>query len=216
MFLKISAMKKLLKEAYKHNRLIIGHNETQPGLPGGYYITNGDNWIVWVGQNSMKKEFLAALIEVVGELPEMGKFYRDGAETGKLTDDDDETLSGTENKILEKFIIPARTKPGKKFNITNFILIQTYADARVLQSETGEITLLNESFVKTLNLGAIDEEAGECIPQGPIRIKETNWQSWDSGLCVFAVRERYCDDEKPAVSKALKLLETIDLNDKEI
>ena len=46
MFLKISAMKKLLKEAYKHNRLIIGHNERKPELPGGYYITNGDNCIV--------------------------------------------------------------------------------------------------------------------------------------------------------------------------
>lgn len=57
MFLKISVMKKLLKEAYKHNRLIIGHNEKKPELPGGYYITNGDNWIVWVEQNSIKKSF---------------------------------------------------------------------------------------------------------------------------------------------------------------
>lgn len=209
MFLRITPMKKLLKEAYKQNRLLIVHN-VSGCIPDGYLISNRSSWVVWVENNCMTKEFLAALIELVGTLPAAGTLYVEGKD-GKITVEDDVSLEGAAGNLYEKFIFPIRDEKYELFYKTNLILVQSLANARVLQSDTGEITLINNFVTTLVNPAAIDDEIGEFECIGPARIKETHWQMWSSGKCMFAIGERYASEQHPEEKELLDLLQTMDM-----
>ena len=210
MFLRITPMKKLLKEAYKQNRLLIVHRKEEV-FPEGYLISNRSNWIVWVEEGCMTKEFLAALIELVGELPAAGEFYIDGKD-GKITVEDNESLEGTDEVLFKNFIFPVMEGKYEPFNYTNLILVQNTANARILQSDTGETTLINNFVTTLVNPNAIDDEIGEFECVGPARINETHWMCWTSGKSIFAIGERTTDDFRPVERELLELLKTIELN----
>lgn len=208
MFLRITPMKKLLKEAYKQNRLLLVHNRKEY-IPEGYMISNRSNWIVWVEEGCMAKEFLAALIELVGILPAAGEFYIDGKD-GKITEEDNESLAGTDEIMFKNFIFPVMEGKYELFNYTNLILEQSTANARVLQSDTGETTLINNFVTTLVNPHAIDDEIGEWGCIGPARIINTHWMGWSSEKCIFAICERTTDDLRPVEDELLDLLKTID------
>lgn len=209
MFLRMTPMKKLLKEAYKHNRLLIVHNKAA-AVPEGYLISNRVDWIVWVEEGCMKKEFLASLIELVGELPAAGEFYVDGR-GGKITVNDNESLKGLDESLFKSYIFPIMEGKYEQFNDTHLILVQSTANARILQSDTGETTLIN-NFVTTLVApSTIDDKIGEFECVGPARLNGTHWMCWTSKKNIFAIHERKTDDFRLVESELLNLLRSIDL-----
>lgn len=77
MFLKISEFKKAMKSGLKFSKgLTVGNRD-------GHILVRTDFWGVWVGSNYATSKFKAAIVELIGDLPDYGseyRFYMDGKE----------------------------------------------------------------------------------------------------------------------------------------
>lgn len=151
MFLKSTIFKRLLKEAYSSSGLRL-HNDGE-----GMYI-GGGYWGAWVKNGRIAKKELGAIIELTGELPEAGKGFL--ARKG-----------GNQYEIWESVMrdVMGNARNYKRMPDVTKILIRTRQEtlARVLQDrDTGEITLLNETFINLIDEKAV--EHGESFPTGPL------------------------------------------------
>ena len=63
MFLKISELKKALKSALKMSGLTVGNTD-------GCYVVAAADWGLYVSQEYASNKFKAAIMELVGDLPE--------------------------------------------------------------------------------------------------------------------------------------------------
>ncbi len=71
MFINTSIFKKLIKEAYNAYMLMVGATEYE------YFISNGA-WIICVNKDDFTKKEKAAVIELTGELPDIGQAFKAG------------------------------------------------------------------------------------------------------------------------------------------
>ena len=70
MFLKISEFKKAMKSALKSaGGLIVGNEE-------GHILVRTDFWGVWVEVDHATSKFKAAIVELIGDMPDYGTKYR--------------------------------------------------------------------------------------------------------------------------------------------
>ena len=69
MFLKISELKKIMKNALKSSGLIVGNT-------GESFLVYTENWGVAIELQYLSNKFKAAVIELIGDLPKEGKTYR--------------------------------------------------------------------------------------------------------------------------------------------
>ena len=67
MFVKLSILKRLMKQAYKSGLALANSGER--------ILIAGRYWEMDIRKEEMPKELLAAVIELAGELPEPGKRY---------------------------------------------------------------------------------------------------------------------------------------------
>lgn len=68
MFLKTGEMKKIMKASLKRHGLIVGN-------VNDHYIVYSDNWGVYVEHTYATNKFKAAIMELIGDLPEPGECY---------------------------------------------------------------------------------------------------------------------------------------------
>ncbi len=69
MFIKTSIFKRILKDAWKGAGLTVGKKEEMYFIQGAY-------WILFVYEKDFTSKNKAAVIELVGDLPEEGEVYR--------------------------------------------------------------------------------------------------------------------------------------------
>ena len=211
MFLRTAVFKKLLKEAYRNNNLFIAHPAAALGVESGLLISNRSTWFAWIEDGCITKECLAALIEIVGTLPYEGEMYIDGAKEGKITPNENSDLMAIMNGYMNNFIIPTLNEEITEYNVTSLVLCQAHANARVLQSNTGTIALINEFTTSLIVPSHIDDEIGESELIGPARVKDTNFMVWSSGKNIFGIGERMPDDSREYEKELMNVLETIKL-----
>lgn len=68
MFLKTGEMKKIMKASLKRHGLIVGN-------VNDHYLVYSDNWGVYVEHTYSTNKFKAAIMELIGDLPEPGECY---------------------------------------------------------------------------------------------------------------------------------------------
>lgn len=192
MFLKTAGFKKLIKEAYKGSGLKIGNTGDGIYLSGGY-------WVIWIRKGQIPKEKLAAIIELIGELPESGMAFSatsDGQQYELPWNDYYDAMANAE-------------RCGQEIEVTK-VMIETKQRTvcRALQSpETGAVCLINEKFIQMLDNGAVDDRNGHTEAEGPLGGNSPGvfWKNNVMALHVWPISD---DDLHPLI----EYLEAININ----
>lgn len=184
MFVKMSILKRLMKEAYKSGLTLANSGERI--LIAGWY------WEMDIRKEEMPKELLAAIIELAGELPDAGERY--------ICD------KGGNQKEFGK---PMEINPEgceTEYIVTNVTLLSgTGTEQRILQNYgTGDIELINEVFIDLIYKAEKDLSMPE--PEGPY-CRPGMCVLWDNGLMRFKAYLRHDDENE----EMLKELSNVDL-----
>lgn len=181
MFVKMSELKKLMKEAYKKGCLIIGNVEKKEEL-----VIGGNWWTFGIHYDHAPKELKAAVIEYGGELPYEDFAYRAGEDGNQLlvgitdgTDPQQIFRTAEEEMLITKAVIDF-TEP-----------------VRLLQNgENGHIVGIKNRALRLLDLKELDYDGGEYEPQGPYRTKEDTI-CWGNNVCHLVIWPlKLLDEEK--------------------
>lgn len=70
MFLKATEMKKIMKDAFKRQGLVVGN------VYGKLLVCAGESWAAEIEEGFVNNKFKAAVIEIIGDLPDPGECYR--------------------------------------------------------------------------------------------------------------------------------------------
>lgn len=151
MFINKTVFKRILKEAYNGHRLKIGDCFGGMVVSGGY-------WKIWVREgNYMPNWFKAAVIELIGEFPEVGTMV----EYGK-GDVPQQILVGNAEYDLRSLYMAAK----RPYTVTPMIYKNGYSALHFLQdNETKEITALSEELFGLIDFSNMESE--ESRPAGP-------------------------------------------------
>lgn len=146
MFTNPKILKKLMKDAFKANQLIIGRNKDDYYLQGSY-------WKLLCNKNYIPKTIFAQIIELAGEIPDEGECFCSG--------------KGGNQMQLNPMVIEI-PEGAVRVDITDYILMSTKGVAqRLLQLPNGKIVLINNVFVAAVRGKYYEEEIGELPPEEP-------------------------------------------------
>lgn len=183
MFTNNSTFKKLAKSAYKAGNLYIGLTEDM-------YIISSDYWRMEVRQMFLDKKHKAALVELVGDLPEMGTEYRyiDGEQAERLEDTPVCSLAKTWNNM-------------KRSLTATHISVNTIGNATLRMMEdaqTGEKVYVNGVFPAMIRTSAVQEEEGETYPDIDPRTDGLRciWNNNVMSFMCYLRKPRYQEEEE--------------------
>lgn len=148
MFCRPQILKKLMKIAFKANRLVVGNT-------GDEYYLRGTNWELICKKEIVPNSILAQIMELAGEIPADGECFRTDADGNQMA-----MLTGSID-------IP---KKAKLITETD-ILLEAWSGEyqRVLQFEDSkEIYLLNEMMYQMVDPECCDYGKGERAPARPL------------------------------------------------
>lgn len=184
MFFKINKLEKLLKNTWQNAGIIVGHVPYDD--KSGAYVLIGTSWKLWIRDNRMPKELKAAVIKLCGDLPEIGEAFK----AQKAMENQYELDIALENTPQSFHKCDTRLEKSH-------ILWDWYHWKRVLQSEDQKIVLLSEFVFELIDLKAIDRDAGEWEPVGPIMDqKNPHYVYWGNGECIFKAARDYPGSEE--------------------
>lgn len=144
MFLNPKELKKMMQEAFKASNLVVGNT-------GEAYYLQGTHWKVLCKKSFITKTILAAIIELAGEIPEEGECFCAGKDGNQMQ------VNPMKIDIEEENV---------KVDVTDFVLAENGA-ARILQSATGKIFLINNKYINMTRGKHYDKDNGEKEPEGP-------------------------------------------------
>ncbi len=186
MFFKLSVFKKLLKEAYKGIGLTVNRTaepDIDGGIREGIYLQGG-YWAMWIDLKAMPKEAKAAVIELCGELPELGEPF-----TAQKKKENQYEIERREYMNL-----PERARAAKtKLRVSRMMIKKGVSADRLMQlPDTGRIVMMDEIFMDLIDIESMSVEAGEVIPLGPlVENHESNilyWWNYHCSLLAMAKR----------------------------
>ena len=182
MFFKMNVLKKMMKNAYKGRCLIVGNStvgetEEQEGMEG--YVISSGWWSLWIMKEHTPKELKAAVMELCGEIPYEGRWFKATESMGNQ-----EMIPFTD-ELHPAHLFATSKKP---VSVTKLLMITNQSKvARILQCEEGgEVSAINEMIIDLIDPKAIDEEAGVYAPIGPVT-KDNSCFSWGNNVCYFNV-----------------------------
>lgn len=189
MFFKQPVLKRMLKSAYKGAGLTVGHAaESESGIPEGYYISSGW-WVVWILAEKMPKEIKAAIIELCGDLPEVGEAFHAKKDAANQYEIEQKEIYNLPEGFMEC---------GCNFRVTKLLGQQRDEKIRFIQEErTQRVTAVNEIFIDLINPNAADYENGETALVGPVaRVQNPGSVYWGNNTCYLLVCTRYTNTEE--------------------
>ena len=174
MFLHMPTFKKLLKSAFRRDRLRVGN------LDGGLLI-HGGTFAVWLQNDMVPNKVKAAVMELTGELPEEGKLFK-------------ATKDGNQYEIPENpewDIHRGLKEANKRYVVTPVVLNDNRYDTfRFLQQTVaGPIRVIKEDFISLIDLAEIDYNHGEDTPAGPYGREDGYQFFWATDFCILTVCE---------------------------
>lgn len=186
MFIDTQIFKKLIKEAYKGQGLVIGHDREGFFFEGGY-------WILWVKEGLLPKKEKAAVIELSGELPEAGEVFKAIDKLGNQME-----IERKDAWDVRRWIKDAT----EEVHPTMVLFMQKGTLCRLLQTESREVVVFNEMLFQAVNNKFIDKEM-ETPAKGPYKTPENNTlMLWKNESCIYAALKR----RKPEAGKELEIL----------
>ena len=188
MFVNPKELKKLMQEAYKSNNLIVGNT-------GESYYLQGIYWKVLCKKGFITKTILAEIVELAGELPEEGECFCAGKDGNQMQ---------VNPMKIEKDMDPT------KVAVTNMVMLE-HSAARLLQSNTGKIFLINNRLVNMVTGHHCDEANGETEPVGPY-IVGTSQAYWKNNVMEFITVLRGTD----SYERMLEQMEMVDMTEHSI
>ena len=146
MFIKTSIFKRILKDAWKGAGLTVGKKEEMYFIQGAY-------WILFVYEKDFTSKNKAAVIELVGDLPEEGEVYR-AYEKGKKQ---------YELKVRDEWEYKKWLSARDRYEDTEI----KYRGMAVLQNvETKEMSYIPDQILELVSLSETGEY--EDFPTGPM------------------------------------------------
>lgn len=151
MFLRMSGFKTLIKNAWQGAGLTVGNDGEGIFLAGSY-------WSIWLEKTSMTKKAKAAIVELTGELPEVGKVFKSWAKQ----DNQYELIEAWE----EDYYLPNVYQLEDRFKDTGIVFNGFGRNGRVMQNTRNlKCALIPEFVYEMIDAGSM--EKGECYPEGP-------------------------------------------------
>ena len=167
MFINITEFKKLLKAAYKGSGLIVGN------LDGGLIVTNvAGLWGVRVDCDFLPNKLKAALIELIGDLPEDGEVCSYQTDCVQTEAD------------LGRFDYLGRWKQAKDYAVqTPFILTTKWNEFVMMQVHSSmELRPIARLYVDLISTKDLDHQ-NESMPGNPSYARGTLY--WKNGTMIY-------------------------------
>lgn len=189
MLLNLRIFKKLVKEAYNGGGLIVGRE-------GEEYILCGGSWIIRIKEGAFEKEYKAAIIEHIGDLPKDGELKR----RAKQYEIDNSEISG--NKEILK--LKETELAVDQAELTNVYIDIHGKLCRMVQCQHRNV-LVNEELI------ALAEEIKEEGMEGPYSIPGKEFLLyWSNRWCKYAAYTiKVIEGEK--AQSVLEQLRAVDL-----
>lgn len=171
MFINPAIFKKIIKNSYGKEGLTIGATEEEIFLAGGY-------WVIRVYKSEMSKKIKAAVIELIGDMPETGEVFTcRKKESTQYEIAENEYWNITENFAAAQ--IP--------LNVTKIQYTDAWEDTRLLQErETKRCMAIKDIFWKLIDTSAMEEQEG--LPKGPVTdFADTGLIYWQNETMTLAV-----------------------------
>jgi hypothetical protein len=198
MFIRSAAFKRLIKNSWKGAGICVGRT-------GQWIVIEGSYWQIMANKQIMKNTDIAAIVELIGELPEDGKAV--------IAIDKTENTEKECNIAGLKAFVSMAENGGDKFDLTRIIYVAGEKAGRVLQEQkTGDCVILNEDIIDMIDRNCIDRDM-ERYPEGPIAAdSQGKVMVWTNGMMDLIVHtimpaESYAED----VNSFLRLLENTKL-----
>lgn len=175
MFLNITEFKKFLKAAYKGSGLIVGI------LDGNLVLTNGGRtWGVQVNGDFIPNKLKAALVELIGDLPEEGEvlnYTQDGAQT--------------EMDLGDFNFYDMWMRASDYATNTPFMLKSDYGEYSLMQvHSTMEVRPILRSFLDIISAKDLDYAVEEMPGRPSYRNGTLYWKNdttiYCAGMCVLS------------------------------
>lgn len=191
MFLDKSILKRLMKQAYKdRNGLRVAMNADSLYMCGGYWETE-------IKLAFLTKEIKAQIIELAGELPELGETYSATKEGNQM-----------EEGVRRTVEIDNRMNEGMK--ITDFYMDIHGRMCRIIQDDVGNTYTINRTYIDIIDNGAIDEDKGEYSASGYLDKSHTSI-NYMNNACKFRAY-LIKDAERKDVLEKLALVDLMELS----
>lgn len=190
MFLNTPLVKKLFKRAFNTTGLTVARR-----LEGLIYIA-GAKWQIEMDYESMPFKQKAALIELLGELPEAGSAVTADKEMQQQV-----FIGGI--PLLRSDYMLAKTGVKK----TPVVIERPYADYQLLrEQERKTFVAVNREFLQMIDIREIDF-VNEGMPCGPCIATGENMLYWHSELGTLCIETEGLDRKMLDITKALSDVE---------
>lgn len=166
MFIKTAVFKRLAKAAYGGGGLLVGNT-------GESYVISGGYWAIKVRVEYFPKKEKAVIIELTGEFPSQGKFFR-AERSGNQYEIGSEYESVRSALAWDTKVKYHVTKTMIKINESEYTIIQNKANQ--------DVRFINSVFTDLIDNKEIDEEI-ETPADGPNSLdKESQMIIWKNEI----------------------------------
>ena len=201
MFLKKTEFKKLIKDTYKTVGLTVGAILAPEDKK--MYEFMGSYWKLFVLDEYFPKEAKAAVMELCGELPEIGECF---------TARNKVPLQYEMDLMTYEDIIDLVKKAGIEYKITHIVEEGIFANTRFLQESKGTLIGINNRFIDAIDVTQIETEKGETMPDGPVTIShESLCVFWHNNACVLQVYRRKPHEQEDEDVSMWEQLKEVDI-----
>lgn len=195
MFITSQGFKKLINEAYKGAGLNVGNDGE------GYYISGG-YWVIWIMHGWIPKKELASIIELTGEMPELGEGFK-------------ATKAGNQYELPWHEAYAAMTNAmecEEYMEVTPMTLkYKNGQQARILQNPVNKtIVLIGERFIDIIDNTVVEYDKGEFQAEGPMISGKMQGVFWRNDTMALHVYPRTDDENK----RLIGYLEAFDIMNK--
>lgn len=187
MFLNKTMFKRWIKDAFRHNGLVVGR------IYGGLVISGGA-WVTWTQEGYVPNWLKAAIMEHTGELPNEGEVF-------KAKKDEVQQYEVSENPYLD---LPKRFREARiPFLVIPVIYDTRWASYRLIQCRmSGEVIPIPSEYYDIID---IREAEHDGTPVGPSSRDETGRMLiWKNETSALAVSRAEMSEKGAPVLRALK------------
>lgn len=185
MFLNTPTVKKLFKRAFNTTGLVVGRPDEEL-----IYIA-GSGWQIEMDYEKMPFKQKAQLIELIGNIPEVGQVLeanKDEQQFKFITD-----ISLRKRYMLAK--VPVHTSP--------VVIARSYIDYQLLQEqERNTFLAVNREFISAIDIREIDFE-NEGMPSGPCMCSNGSELFWHNAAGTFCINVEKMDGETLSIVELL-------------
>lgn len=199
MFLHTPTFKKLLKASWKNGGITVGRLDSRSLFVAGNY------WITWFDYTSIPNRIRAAIIEYMGELPEVGEICK-----AKVDEPNQ-----YEMPFKSQYDVHKSWQQAKNPLIATPVIISSYhANLRLFQDSNGRLVPVTTLYDDLIDDREREEGEGSVIgPSMPQNYDKGGVLYWYSDLCILGILSAYIENGNSL--KAVEALSTVDFRKKE-